>query len=117
MQELEGNYHRYTYPFGRASWDKSKKKKSLSSFSSGQKSGKLEGCQAPNLTDKAEAASVSGAAGWQWWGLHQSPPSPQDEIMDGLSQQHSRWVGLSCDTGSFHNLIRSLLAIKKKKIK
>lgn len=38
---------------------------------------------------------------------------PQDEIMGGLSQQHSRWVGLSCDTGLFHNLIRSLFALKK----
>lgn len=40
-----------------------KRTKSLSSFSSGQKSRKLEGYQAPNLTDKALAASVSGAAG------------------------------------------------------
>lgn len=36
--------------------------------------------------------------------------------MGALSQQHSKWVGLSCDTGSFHNLIRSLFSTKKKYI-
>lgn len=110
MPELEGSYHRHTYPSGRASWIKKRRKARLFSFSSGQKSAKLGGYQAAKLTAKAEAGSVTGAAGW---GLHQSPPSPQDGIMGGLSQQHSKWVGLSCDTGSFHNLIRSLLSIKK----
>lgn len=57
------------------------------------------------MTDKAEAGSATGAS--------KSPPNPQDGIMGGLSQQHSKWVGLSSDTGSFHNLIRSLFSIKK----
>lgn len=46
-------------------------------------------------------------------GVASATPNPQDGIMGGLSRQHSKWVGLSCDTGSFHNLIRSLFSIKK----
>lgn len=57
----------------------------------------------------AEAGSVTE----QGMGVASVTPNPQDGIMGGLSRQHSKWVGLSCDTGSFHNLIRSLLSIKK----